>query len=74
MAERVMRYSIGPLRFVRRPVSILPPDGTVCFVDAGTELRPGYYHAALYRDGAWMDGRGSPMKIVPTHWTDHDGA
>lgn len=52
-------------RFVRRPISLEPPEGTVCFVDDGP--RAGIiprFTAALFKDGAWRQ-----VKWTPTHWT-----
>jgi hypothetical protein len=60
-------------RFLRRSVSILPPDGTVCFVDDGDET--GWQRGqsvGMFKNGAWTNGRGKPLKIEPTFWTVPD--
>jgi hypothetical protein len=56
--------SVSVGRFVRRPVSIIPPDGTVCFVDEGER-----YGTIKRRDGAlFKEGRWQRTKLTPTHW------
>lgn len=56
------------LSFVRRPVSIEPPDGTVCVVDEGPRCgRIGKRTGAKWKDGRWLW-----VKFEPTHWTDLD--
>jgi len=69
-AERYeQRYSIDllgtPMRFVRRPVAIEPPDGTVCFVDNGSRYGAIPRHTA----GLWQGGKWKRVKFEPTHWT-----
>ncbi len=53
------------MRMVRRPVSITPEEGTVCFVDngprVGTIPRAG---AGAFKGGRWVS-----VKFEPTHWT-----
>ncbi len=50
---------------VRRPVSIAPEEGMVCFVDngprVGTIPRTG---AGTFKGGLWVG-----VKFEPTHWT-----
>lgn len=53
------------LRHVRRPVSIIPDEGTVCLVDNGPRLGTiPRQCAGVYRNGKW-----SRVKFEPTHWT-----
>jgi hypothetical protein len=66
------RYSISlgsiDMPFVRRPVSILPEDGTICYADCGP--RHGAiprFSVALFQDGKWKR-----LKFEPTHWTHWD--
>jgi hypothetical protein len=61
---------VGPLRFVRRPVSEIPPDGTIAFLDGvNDEGRPrrgvGHFH-----DGQWWGSAGrQQLRFTPTLWT-----
>lgn len=77
-ADYVMRWTMGgpfALKFVRRPVTHPPVDGTICFVDDGT--REGYRNGqviARYRDGQWDNGKGQALRFEPTHWTEMDCA
>jgi len=51
--------------FVRRPVSVLPDEGAIAFVDNGPrEGKIARYSAANFKDGKW---RG--VDFEPTHWT-----
>ena len=56
------------LKFVRRPVSIVPPEDTVCCVDNGPR------HGTIRRQtgAAFRDGKWSGCKFDPTHWVDLD--
>lgn len=57
---------ISGLRFVRRPVSITPPEGMVCLIDDGPRLG-----TIPRRSGAaWKDGRWIGAPFEPIHWTD----
>ena len=66
------RYTLllgrAPERFVRRPVSILPPDDTICFVDDG----PRRGKITRYTAGHFKDGKWHRVKFEPTHWTHWD--
>lgn len=67
------RYSVFlrhvELKFVRRPVSIVPPDGTLCYVDDGPRLgkipRQG---VGVFKDGGWTNGKRGKLRFEPTHW------
>lgn len=66
------RYSIWlgscEMKMVRRPVSITPPDGTVCFVDDGPRTgRVNRHTAGVFKGGKW-----SRVRFEPTHWTHWD--
>lgn len=68
------RYTIMGIRFIRRPVSDPPADGTVCFVDDGDEngWRNGQC-PALFRAGEWTNGaNGKPTRLKPKFWTTLD--
>ena len=70
---KLRHFSVGPIRFIRRPVSEeLPPEGTMCGVDNGGDTGWSWRAAAVYRGGGWTDGRGKPLKHEPTHWTTFD--
>ena len=57
------------MKFVRRPISILPKDGTVCFADNGPRIGSiPRQSAVLFRGGKWQK-----LKFEPTHWTEMDG-
>lgn len=57
------------LKFVRRPISIAPPEGTIATVDNGPRL------GTMQRRGAgvFKDGKWGKAGFEPTHWTDLDG-
>ena len=63
------RYSISlgstAMKFVRRPVAIEPPEGTVCFVDNG----PRFGRASKQTAGVFKDGKWHKVEFEPTHWT-----
>ena len=66
------RFTMGSTRnfvLVRYPASVLPPDGTVCFVETG-----GRQSAGMFKDGKWTNGRGKALRFEPTHWTAIDRA
>lgn len=53
----------------RRPISDLPDEGAVSFVDNGTEVSPGSRRvAAKFKDGKWVRLNGQPIPFEPTHW------
>lgn len=66
------RYSVWigrtSMDMVRRPVSIVPPDGTVCFVDNG----PRHGSIKRYTGGMFKDGKWRRVRFEPTHWTHWD--
>jgi hypothetical protein len=66
------RYSISlgsiDMPFVRRPVSILPEDGTICYADCGPRYGVIPRQAvAIFKGGKWKR-----LKFEPTHWTHWD--
>lgn len=66
----VMRYQVPFIGEVeRRPVSIVPDQEGLYFVDFGTPLRFGPSSAALYSNGKWLRTNKLPWKTPPTHWS-----
>lgn len=63
------RFSIGPLKFLRRPLSEVPPDGTLGAVDNGDAFGWTNRSAAMFKDGEWANARGKPLSFQPTYWT-----
>jgi len=67
---RFTRPEFAGYLLARRPVSDPPEDGTICFVDAAAAdditHRP---VIAMYRDGAWTNGVGTPLPFAPTFWS-----
>lgn len=66
------RYSIAicktEMAFVRRPVSICPDEGTVCFADNGPRFGTiPQQGVALYEGGKWK-----LLKFEPSHWVALD--
>jgi hypothetical protein len=64
------RYTIqilkSEMKFVRRPISIDPSDGTVCFIDNG----PRYGTLPKHAVGEFSGGKWKRLgKLEPTHWT-----
>lgn len=71
--ETITTYRLKLLpsaQFIRRPVSIPPANGKLCFVDRGTADVADRYSGALYQDGSWLDLNKRPLKIPPTYWTE----
>lgn len=62
------RFSVGPIPFLRRPVSEPPPDGTICFVDNGDDHGFTKRTYAEFKDGVWSRGNRKPLPFEPTHW------
>ena len=71
VTERPLRrFTVMGLRFVRRPVSDPPADGTLCVVDDGDEA--GWMNGqrpAQFQHGEWTNGKGKALNFVPTFWT-----
>lgn len=66
------RYSVNlgssEMKMVRRPVSMTPPEGTICFVDDGPRQgRIPHYTAGTFKGGKWTG-----VRFEPTHWTIWD--
>jgi hypothetical protein len=58
------------LVFVRRPVTTTPPEGTLCFVDNGTETGWKAGQACgQWANGEWTNGEGRRLRFEPTYWT-----
>lgn len=68
-APALRHFSIIGIRFLRRPVSEVPPDGTLCFADNGhaygwTDRAP-----AQFKDGKWSSTSGRDLRFKPNYWT-----
>ncbi len=69
------RYSVSlagvhAINFVRRPVSIPPDEGTVCFADEGEQFgKLTRQCVAVFKGGAWLAKNNQPLPFKPTHWT-----
>ncbi len=71
--EKITTYQVKLLpgvQFVRRPISIPPADGTLCFIDRGTANVADRYSGAWYRTEGWTDFKDRPLKSPPTYWTE----
>lgn len=71
-ARYEQRYTVEllrhPLKFVRRPISIEPKEGTICWVDNGPHVGAVPRNAAAsFKGGKWQG-----VKFEPTHWTHLD--
>ena len=68
-----MRYTVPLLKgvtFLRRPVSALPDEVLICFVDDGTSTGwRGAQSVGVFKNGEWTNGKGKPVKFEPTYWT-----
>lgn len=53
------------MEFIRRPVSLKPPSGTIALV--GGE---GWQTAGTYRDGEWVTSNGKPFKRPVLFWIE----
>lgn len=65
------RYALGlrgvPMfHMIRRPVSMRPPEGTICDCDNGPRLGDITRRGV----GVFKDGRWQKLKFEPTHYTD----
>lgn len=56
--------------FIRRPASIPPENGKLCFIDRGTATCADRYSVATYVDGEWRNSRNKPLASPPTFWTE----
>lgn len=63
-----LRVGKGAMQFVRRPVTIAPPDGTICFVDDG----PRHGEIKRWSAGSFQKGEWQRVGFEPTHWTSLD--
>jgi len=61
--------SIGPMRVVRKPVSLPPADGEICFAEILTDGRRSRGAGARLVAGEWQRLSGQPLGWEPTHWT-----
>lgn len=66
----LQHFSIGPLKFVRRPVREVPPEGTLCFVDNGHEGGWSDREIGMFKGGVWTDRKGAPLRFEPNYWTE----
>jgi len=67
----IYRLKLLPsVRFIRRPISLPPAEGQLCFIDRGTADVADRYSGAWYRDGIWTDMKDRPLKAPPTFWTE----
>jgi hypothetical protein len=55
-------------RFVRRPLSVAPPEGALVMVDNGTREQVGSRTSA----GKYREGMVRSIPFEPTHWTVDD--
>jgi hypothetical protein len=55
---------------IRRPASILPENGKLCFIDRGTATRADRYCVATFVDGEWRNSKNRPLASPPTYWTE----
>lgn len=66
------RYSVWvgrtEMQFVRRPISITPEDGTLCYADNG----PRYGEIPRQAVAVFKGGEWKRLKFEPTHWTHWD--
>lgn len=67
MAE-LRRFSIMGIRFIRRPVAEIPPEGTIGAVDNGDAFGWSNRAAAKFQGGEWTDARGKPLRFIPSFW------
>lgn len=71
--DAVSRYRLRffpRVEFIRRPVSILPDDGTVCLIDRGNADRADRYVPAQFKRGKWLRANNQPLSPPPTYWTE----
>lgn len=74
--ETITRFyapAFPSLKLVRRPVSIVPEDGTVCLVDNGDgQMNRTRQCVGAYSGGAWTNGKGKALSFTPTYWITLD--
>lgn len=57
-------------RFIRRPISTLPEEGTIGFLDGYDEKGKARRGVGVFRGGQWWGGKGhSKLKFDPVVWT-----
>ena len=66
-------FSVGPVKFVRRPVRETPPDGTTCFVDYGHSGGWSDREIGTFKGGCWTDRKGNPLRFEPSYWIELRG-
>src|SRR3546814_5245448 len=59
----------GLLRFVRKPVEIIPDTDGLCFIEDLSSGRRTHHGVGKFVDGEWQDAHGQALKWSPTHWT-----
>lgn len=68
----MIRYEVirvGPMRLIRKPVSLPPPEGEPCFAEMLVDGRRSRGSGARFADGHWQHLSGKPLGWEPTHWT-----
>lgn len=73
MDDEITIYRIKLLpgaRFIRRPATILPEEGAICWIDNGTAKTAERYRTARFVDGRWCGVGGKPLASPPKFWTE----
>src|SRR3546814_11260702 len=64
----------GLLRFVRKPVEIIPDTDGLCFIDALSSGRRTHHGVGKFVAGEWQEAHGQALKWLTTHWTANERA
>src|SRR3546814_7780304 len=62
----------GLLRFVRKPVEIIPDTDGLCFIEDLSSGRRTHHGVGKFVDGEWQDAHGQALKWSPTHWRSEE--
>lgn len=67
-------FRMGPMTITRKPVSLSPADGELCFAEILVAGRRSRGAGARYVGGAWQRISGQPLGWEPTHWSVMEAA
>ncbi len=70
----IHNFTVMGIRFVRRPTSEQPEEGTIGFIDNGVGGGWTDRDVGVFKNGEWRKPSGAAPRFVPAFWTVLDDA